>query len=181
MSTKFNPQAQDTSQTRSTPTVPPPQTYRQIAATHIATLSEINAQLPKLLTYFAACISQPTSTPIEIAATKHKPDTVLTREESIFYMSYYIGQSLGLIREQLLKQVADLERYGVISEKGVRFGAGEEVRNGGYGEFDVGVLNARVGAGQGGGGEVMERLEGVVGELARRSGLGEEGGMDVDG
>jgi hypothetical protein len=46
------------------------QTYNQIAADHIDTLSIINEQLPKLLAYSAAAISQLTNNPVETSAQK---------------------------------------------------------------------------------------------------------------
>jgi hypothetical protein len=51
------------------------QTYNQIAASHIDTLSIINEQLPKLLAYSAAAISQLTNNPVETSAQKDQPDS----------------------------------------------------------------------------------------------------------
>jgi len=176
-------------------TAPPPtdsQTYRQIAATHIDTLSSINAQLPKLLAYFAAVISQLTNDPLETPISKDKPDTPRQRQESMWLMTLFLGKCIGEIREELVTQINDLERYGVIPAKHPKYTAlpaqGQvadpeaSVKNGGYGDFDVGVLNARAASGHVGGEDVLDRVKTMVEDLMRRSGVeaqGEE--MVVDG
>ncbi|KAF2827265.1 hypothetical protein CC86DRAFT_369442 [Ophiobolus disseminans] len=174
---------------------PESQTYRQIAATHIDTLSDINAQLPKLLTYFAAAISQLTNNPIETPLSKDKADTPRQRQESMWLMTIFLGKCIGEIREELVKQVNDLERYGVIPAKHPKYTAipmqGQaaaavdpeaSVKNGGYGDFDVGVLNARAASGHIGGEDVLDRVKAMVEDLMRRSGVEASGDeMVVDG
>lgn len=90
-------------------------------------------------------------------------------------MTFYLGMNIALIRTELAKQIDDLERYGVIPEKMAKFGGdggGDgKVKNGGYGEFDVGVLNARASAGQVGGEDVLGRVKGVVEELMMKIGV----------
>lgn len=54
--------------------------------------------------------------------------------------------------------------------------------NGGYGDFDVGVLNARAASGHVGGEDVLDRIKAMVEDLKKRSEVeadGEE--MAVDG
>lgn len=46
----------------------------------------------------------------------------------------------------------------------------ESVTNGGLGDLDIGVLNARAGTRQQGGNEVLGRVEGIVEELVKRAG-----------
>lgn len=174
---------------------PQSQTYRQIAASHIDTLSRINEQLPKLLTYFAATISQLTNNPIETPVSKDKPDTIQSRQEALWMMSLFTSASIKEIREELIMQINDLERYGVIPEKHQRYtplpreGQATKtvdpettVTNGGFGNFDVGILNARAASGHAGEEDVLDRLKTLTEELIRRSG-GEvnEEEMVVDG
>lgn len=170
------------------------QTYRQIAANHIDTLSGINEQLPKLLAYFAATISQLTNNPIETKGQVGQPDTVKGRQSALWMMSLYVGMAVKEIREELETQINDLERYGVIPAKHTKHiplpNAGQaakphdpqaSVKNGGYGNFDVGVLNARAAPGHIGGEDVLDRVKTVVEELMKRSGLetnGEEMAVD---
>ena len=78
-----------------------PQSYRQIAASHIDTLSRINGQLPKLLAYFAAAISQLTNNPIETSDQKDKPDTPKSRQAALWVMTIYVGACIKQIREEL--------------------------------------------------------------------------------
>lgn len=171
------------------------QTYHQIAATHIDTLSSINEQLPKLLTYFAAAISQLTNNPIETPVSKDQPDSAETRQQSLWVMTMYVGAAIKEIREELSKQINDLERYGVIPAKHPKYtvmpkqgqSASEvvdseaSVKNGGYGDFDVGVLNARAASGHIGGDDVLDRVKAMVEDLMKRSGAKANGeNMAVD-
>ncbi|KAH9880079.1 hypothetical protein J1614_002105 [Plenodomus biglobosus] len=184
-----------------------PETYRQVAAAHIATLSEINHQLPKMLRYFATALTQLTDHPIHHApaspSSTNTADTLESRREAFRKYATFTGMSVTLIRDELVRQIEDLEKYKVIPASHPKFTVAKRhgdtapskeendpqvgVRNGGYGEFDVGVLNARASTGLGGQG-VLERVRGVLEELAKRSGGGEreEGGdedkeMTVDG
>ncbi|KAF2849267.1 hypothetical protein T440DRAFT_469373 [Plenodomus tracheiphilus IPT5] len=187
---------------------PQPETYRQAAASHIATLSEINHQLPKMLRYFATALTQLTDHPIHDGpsspSSSSPTDTVESRREAFRKYATFTGMSVNLIREELVRQIEDLEKYKVIPASHPKFTvakrytdstpAKEEpldpragVKNGGYGEFDVGVLNARARAGMGGE-DVLERVRGVLEELVRRrEGVDEseigDGGKDmvVDG
>jgi hypothetical protein len=170
------------------------QTYRQIAATHIDTLSKINGQLPKLLAYFAAAISQLTNNPIETSDQKDKPDTPRERQQALWVMTIYVGACIKQIREELFEQINDLERYGVIPAKHPKYtampGQGQagnakdpeaSVKNGGYGDFDVGVLNARAASGHIGGEDVLDRVKAMVEELMKKNGVeanGEEMAVD---
>ncbi|KAH5531670.1 mediator of RNA polymerase II transcription subunit 11 [Parastagonospora nodorum] len=170
------------------------QTYNQIAATHIDKLSKINEQIPKLLTYFAAAISQLTNNPVETPAQKDQPDTRQAREQALWMQTVFVGLSINQIREALLTQISDLERYGVIPATQAKYTAQQigknapqhdpeaSVKNGGYGDFDVGVLNARAASGQAGGEDVLDRVKAIVEELKKRD-EGEEDGekMAVDG
>ncbi|KAF2033278.1 hypothetical protein EK21DRAFT_98291 [Setomelanomma holmii] len=172
-----------------------PQTYRQIAATHIDTLSRLNETLPKLLAYFAATISQLTNNPVETNQSKGKSDTVNTRQAAMWTNAMYVGLTIRNLREVLTEQINDLERYGVIPAKHPKYtalpGPGQatvahdpeaSVKNGGYGDFDVGVLNARAASGHVSSEDMLDRLQSMVEELAKRGGIegdGEE--MVVDG
>jgi hypothetical protein len=170
------------------------QTYNQIAATHIDTLSRINEQLPKLLTYFAAAISQLTNNPVETPAQKDQPDTPQSRQQALWMQTMFVGLSIHQIREELVNQINDLERYGVIPATHPKYTPQQigkvapphdpqaSVTNGGYGDFDVGVLNARAASGHVGGEHVLDRIRTIVEDLKKRSEddkSGEE--MVVDG
>ncbi|KAH8727094.1 hypothetical protein GQ44DRAFT_612399 [Phaeosphaeriaceae sp. PMI808] len=158
------------------------QTYRQIAANHIDILSRINGQLPKLLAYFAAAISQLTNNPIETSDQKGKPDTPQARQQALWVMTIYVGACIKQIREELVDQVNDLERYRVIPAKHPKYSAlpGEGqaaktndaeagVKHGGYGDFDVGVLNARAASGHIGGEDMLDRVKAMVEDLIKKS------------
>jgi hypothetical protein len=157
------------------------QTYRQIAATHIDTLSKINGQLPKLLAYFAAAISQLTNNPVETSESKDKPDTPKERQQALWVMTIYVGACIKQIREELVEQINDLEQYGVIPAKSPKHialpGPGQAaaakdpeagVVNNGYGDFDVGVLNARAASGHVGEEDVLDRVKTMVEEFVSR-------------
>jgi hypothetical protein len=170
------------------------QTYNQIAANHIDVLSKINEQLPKLLTYFAAAISQLTNNPVETPGQKDQPDTPQARQQALWMQTMFVGLSIHQIREELVSQINDLERYGVIPAAHPKYTPQQigdnapphdpqkSVTNGGYGDFDVGVLNARAASGHVGGDDVLDRIRNMVEELKKRS-EGEADGeqMAVDG
>lgn len=195
-----------------TPKSSQPETYRHIAAAHIATLSEINHQLPKMLRYFATALTQltdrpihdtPSSTDTADAATTTTttpttpPDTLESRREAFRKYATFAGYSVNLIREELVRQIQDLEKHNVIPARHPKFIVPKRhgdmtaavvdpqanVKNGGYGDFDVGVLNARASAGAGAGmdgnEDVLERVRGVLEELTKRvegvEGVEEEG------
>ncbi|KAL5116799.1 hypothetical protein ACEQ8H_005280 [Pleosporales sp. CAS-2024a] len=171
-----------------------PQTYHQIAAAHIDTLSRINEQLPKLLTYFAAAISQLTNSPVETPAQKDQPDTPQARQQALWMQTMFVGLSINQIREELINQINDLERYGVIPAKHNKYATNQtgkpgaphdpeaSVTNGGYGDFDVGVLNARAASGHVGGEHVLDRVAKMVQELKERTEVAADGEeMAVDG
>ncbi|KAH7094928.1 hypothetical protein FB567DRAFT_16026 [Paraphoma chrysanthemicola] len=172
-----------------------PQTYRQIAASHIDALTRVNEMLPKLLIYSAAMISQLTNNPVETNQTKGKPDTVNNRQNALWTNAFYVGMTIKVIRDNLFEQIEDLERYGVIPAKHPRYtplpGQGQaakehdpeaSVKNGGYGDFDVGVLNARAASGHTGAEDMLDRVKALVEDLAKRSGIDIDGGeMVVDG
>lgn len=183
---------------------PAQQTYRHIAASHIDTLNEINRQLPKMLTYFATALTQLTNNPIRDRDQESEPDTVEARQAAFRKYAIYVGLSVNLIREQLRLQINDLEAHKVIPKSHPKYRPVETakqaeahrdkdkeekqfvdtekfVTNGGYGEFDVGVLNARASLGQVGGEDTLDRVKAILDELKRRS---EEDGIEpmlVDG
>jgi hypothetical protein len=189
MSTEADPQATAVKEQEDTPkqdgaqnsfkSLQEAQTYHQIAAAHIDKLSDLNAQLPKLLTYFAAAISQLTNNPIEVPASKDQPDSAEIRQKAVFQMTMFVAACVNEIREILVDQINDLERYGVIPAKHPKYtkqGPGPvavdpeaSVKNGGYGDFDVGVLNARAASGHIGGDDVLERVKAMVEDLMKRT------------
>lgn len=109
------------------------------------------------------------------------------------------------LREALIEEINDLERYKVIPATMPKFTAlpssipsmGQQqqqqqapvkqdpdagVQNGGYGSFDVGVLNSKVKSGQVGGNDTLDRVRAVLDELLERSGQKSNGDeMAVDG
>ncbi|KAF1843751.1 uncharacterized protein K460DRAFT_357438 [Cucurbitaria berberidis CBS 394.84] len=207
MSTNANQQPPATSDEQQTENVvkpteasngaPKTQSYRQVAASHIDTLSEINRQLPKMLTYFATALTQLTNNPIHDRDQEGESDTPEARQAAFRKYAIYVGLSVGLIRDELTKQINDLELYKVIPKSHPKYAASKrqgekgekdvndpekDVKNGGYGEFDVGVLNARASSGQVGGEDVLDRAKAILEDLKRRSGdVTEEEEMIVDG
>ncbi|EUC48435.1 hypothetical protein COCMIDRAFT_2696 [Bipolaris oryzae ATCC 44560] len=171
-------------------------TYRQIAAEHIDTLNEINHQIPKLLKYFATALSQLTNDPIPFQhdAMQCEPGTLEARKEAFRINALFCGTSCEIIRQELVKQINALERYKVIPKSHPKFavtqsqarkGKEEEsevvdpekdVKNGGYGDFDVGVLNARASSGQVGAEDVLDRARAILQELQKRT----EGATNAD-
>jgi len=171
-----------------------PKTYREVAAEHIDTLNEINHQIPKLLKYFATALSQLTNDPIPFQhdAMQCTPGTLEARKEAFRINALFCGASCEVIRSELVKQINALERYKVIPKSHPKFtvnqrqGQGQaqkgkenesevvdpekEVKNGGYGEFDVGVLNARASSGQVGTEDVLDRAKAILEELQKRTG-----------
>jgi hypothetical protein len=178
------------------------QTYRQIAASHIEALNKLNSNLPDILALIAAALSQLTNNPIQ---SEQREDSIQSRNLDTQVFSNTIKQYMQEFRETLAEQINDLERYKVIPAHMPKFtalprelqgvgGAQQQpqtsvhrdpdagVKNGGYGDFDVGVLNARVASGQVGGEDTLDRVKAVLDELLERSGQktnGEE--MAVDG
>jgi hypothetical protein len=173
---------------------PQQQTYRQIAAAHIHALNQINAELPRILVHFASAMTQLTNNPIP-KQEREEGDSLQARQDDLRYFAYVTRRLVELLRADLVSQINDLEHYKVIPAKHPKFTPVQTeeqghqqrdpeagVKNGGYGDFDVGVLNARVASGQIGGEDVLERVRGVLEELLKRGG-GEANGEDmaVDG
>lgn len=177
------------------------QDYRQIAAAHIDTLSEVNRQVPKMLTYFATALSQLTNNPIQEPRREGEPsregekETLADRQAACRKYCLFVAYGVAEIRDELLKQINDLAAHKVIPKRnweGLKeaqknadkdaVDTEKEVRNAGYGEFDVGVLNARVASGQGSEEHVLDRVKGILEEL-KKHGIEEKNGdeMVVDG
>lgn len=178
------------------------QTYRQIAASHIEALNKLNSNLPDILALIAAALSQLTNNPIQ---SEPRDDSPQARNMDTLAFSNAIKSLMQGFRAALIEQINDLERYKVIPATMPKFtalpssmpgiGAQQQqqqapvkqdpdagVKNGGYGDFDVGVLNARVASGQTGGEDALDRVRAVLDELLERSRQevkGEE--MAVDG
>ncbi len=158
-----------------------PQTYRQIAAKNINTLSEINRQLPKLLTWFAIALTQLTNNPIQDNDQEGQPDNVEARQATFRKYALYVGTITEEIRDELTKQINDLARYKVITKAHPKHtplnkqGGKEEKevdphqKNGGFGDFDVGVLNARASSGSVGGEDVLDRIKAILEELKKHT------------
>ncbi|KAF2130117.1 hypothetical protein P153DRAFT_366586 [Dothidotthia symphoricarpi CBS 119687] len=174
------------------------QTYRQTAASNIRHLSRLNEHLPTMLTYFATALTQLTTSPIHTEKQQNQPDSVLARQVALREAMGTVMMMTNILREELITQIEELEKHGVIPAAHQRFTAaqpravdGQEdrprdseagVKNGGYGDFDVGVLNARAASGQVGGEDALNRLKAVLEDLTKRSG-GDVNGEDmaVDG
>lgn len=162
---------------------PQAKTYRQVAAAHIDTLNEINHQLPKMLRYFATALTQLTNNPIHDHDQEGQPDTLEARQAAFRKYAIYIGMSVNLVREELTQQINDLELYKVIPKSHPKYTVAkrqgdksdkeivdpeQSTKNGGYGEFDVGVLNARARSDQVGQEDVLDRVKGLLEDLMKR-------------
>lgn len=174
----------------------PPQAYRDIAATHIRDLSAVDAKLPVILRTSATAISQLTNKPIRPPDTE---DSTQARRDTLEQTSKEIFKLVHEVRTALHAQIDALEAEGVVPPEQIKYVApfqpppGQEqqpmqrphdpevsVTNGGLGDMDVGILNARAGVRQTGGEEMLDKVKAVVEELVKRSEAdGEE--MDVDG
>ncbi|OSS46463.1 hypothetical protein B5807_08582 [Epicoccum nigrum] len=198
-----NADAIDTEAPAPSPTAISQQTYRQIAATHIAALSTLNSSLPDILTFVAAVLSQLTNHPIP---SEPHEDSAKARSIDIGLFSGAIKELVQAFREALVAQINDLERYKVIpatlprytplpgTVRGVEVPLDQQeeeppkhdpdagVKNGGYGNFDVGVLNAQVSTGLVGDEHALDRVKALLDDLLERSGRRPEGeDMVVDG
>jgi hypothetical protein len=177
--------------------------YRSTATTHIRALSTLSTRVPAILNHAATTLSQLTNAPIPSSTTA--ADSPQARRDAISSSAKAYFAAVFDIATELLTQVSDLEEAGVIPAQEVRYiartvrdedaGFGGQggllakagmpqttpkdseaaVTNGGLGEFDIGVLNARAGIREGGEGEVLERVKRLLEDLERR---GKEGGEE---
>lgn len=151
-----------------------------------------------MLTYFATALTQLTNNPIPTEKQQGQPDSMLARQVALREAMGTVMMMTNILREELTTQIEELEKHGVIPATHQRFTAaqpravhGQEdrprdpeagVKNGGYGDFDVGVLNARAASRQVGSEDALDRVKAVLEELVKRSredASGEE--MAVDG
>lgn len=165
-----------------------PQTYNQIAAAHIDRLNGVNRQLPKVLTYFATALTQLTNNPIR-SGDEGEEDSKAARLAAFRKYAIYVGYAISQIRDELKDQINDLEQCKVIPKSQPKFtteapraeSRGQDqdgkavdpeayVTNGGYGNFDVGVLNARASSGRVEGEDVLDRMKAILEELTKRAG-----------
>lgn len=179
------------------------QTYRQIAASHIEALNKLNSNLPDILALIAAALSQLTNNPIQ---SEPREDSPQSRNMDMSAFSNAIRTTMNEFRAALIEQINDLERYKVIpstmpkftglpsampgvggtqqqqTQESVKQDPDAGTKNGGYGDFDVGVLNARVASGQVVGEDTLNRVKAVLDELLERGGQKSDGKeMAVDG
>ncbi|KAF2787298.1 hypothetical protein K505DRAFT_316962 [Melanomma pulvis-pyrius CBS 109.77] len=180
------------------PTGPLP--YRQNAANHIRDLSSVNEKIPDILRTSATAISQLTTRPVIPDPSSSLPrdiDTPTNRKLILQQCSQDLFTSVGEISAALHAQITDLHEAKVIPATQIRYippttRPGQQpvetprdsemtVTNGGLGDLDVGILNARAGVRQAGGGEVLDRVRGILETLAKRAQEGEEERMVVDG
>jgi hypothetical protein len=178
-----------------------PQPYRETAATHIRTLSTLNARIPSLLTASATTFSQLTNAPITpTTTTPNPPDTPSARHKALHSSATTFFTTVLELGSALHAQIEALEKEKVVPADEVKYsapaptqqgGAGQQgqgadqkkevkdseatVKNGGLGSYDVGVLNARAGVRQKDGGEVLERVRVLLQELVE-----EMGGVDEE-
>lgn len=180
--------------------------YRTTATAHIRALSALSTRLPPVLSHAATTLSQLTNAPI--ASSSSATDSPQVRRDAISSSAKEYFAAVFDISRELHKQVDDLEEAGVIPAQEVRYtartvreedaGFGGQggllakagmpqtqpkdseatVTNGGLGEFDIGVLNARAGIREGGEDEVLEKVKRLLEDLERRS---KEGGEDEGG
>ncbi|KAF2241994.1 hypothetical protein BU26DRAFT_439633 [Trematosphaeria pertusa] len=201
-----NPSAPTQPQSQSQNQQQQQQPYRDIAATQIRSLSAINARIPSILTTSATTISQLTNAPIHppsMDLSPTAPDTPALRRAALSTSSNAFFSLVLELRTALHAQINELEEQGVIPAEAVRYFAPVQqqgppgqtqqqaehrdseatVTNGGLGDFDVGVLNARAGVRQRDGEEVLGRVKKVLEELVRQSEEVEvkEEEMSVDG
>ena len=180
------------------------ETYRSNATEHIRALSTLNTRLPPILNCAATTLSQLTNAPIvsSAAPTVAPDEEPEARREAIASSANEYFTAVFNLSKELHKQVTDLQEAGVIPAEEVRYIARTEqpniaasaqpgmpaappatakdteatVTNGGLGEFDIGVLNARAGVRGTGEDEVLDRVKRLLEHLKRRP----EGGVEND-
>ncbi|KAJ4348328.1 uncharacterized protein N0V89_009702 [Didymosphaeria variabile] len=170
--------------------------YRSAASTHIRALSTLSSRVPPILNHAATTLSQLTNAPISSSTTA---DSSQARRNAISSSAKEYFTAVFDIAKDLHKQVSDLEEAGVIPAEEVRYIARtvrEEdtafggqggvlaktgmpqtmpkdsevtITNGGLGEFDIGVLNARAGIRESGEGEVLEKVKRLLEDLDGRT------------
>ncbi|KAF2704253.1 hypothetical protein K504DRAFT_462825 [Pleomassaria siparia CBS 279.74] len=194
------PQTQATDSPTQVPTIP----YRQDAANHIRDLSKLNETIPTLLRTSATAISQLTTRPIVPPRPLSDPDSALppdtpeTRKDVLLQCTIDLFTFISTTSSALNEQIADLQAASVIPATQIRVAPipitrpGQQaderprdpestVTNGGLGDLDVGILNARAGVRQAGGEEVLDRVKGILEELVREREGEELNKMVVDG
>ncbi|ORY11975.1 hypothetical protein BCR34DRAFT_564332 [Clohesyomyces aquaticus] len=159
------------------------QTYRQIAATNIRQLSTLSEQIPSILRTSALALSLLTTSPISTPTNPHPPptsDTLSFRSAKFTETTQDLFVAITAIRDTLHAQIDAMRENGVIAGEVMREATGV-VTNGGMGAFDTAVLNARARGGRIRDGEVLGRVEGLVGGVEDVGRKSVEGKMDVDG
>ncbi|KAL1602829.1 hypothetical protein SLS60_006250 [Paraconiothyrium brasiliense] len=172
--------------------------YRSTATTHIRALSTLSTRVPPILNHAATTLSQLTNAPIP-STSSTAADSQQARRNAISSSAKEYFTAVFDLAKDLHKQVSDLEEAGVIPAEEVRYiartvreedtqfgGQGgvlgktgmpqtmpkdseATVINGGLGEFDIGVLNARVGIRESGEGEVLEKVKRLLEDLDSRT------------
>lgn len=171
--------------------------YRSNATEHIRALSTLSTRLPPILNSAATTLSQLTNAPIvsSTAPAVADDEEPKARREAIATSAQEYFTAVFNLSKELHKQVNDLEEAGVIPAEEVRYIARTEepaarqpplpgmppeppaiakdteatVTNGGLGEFDIGVLNARAGVRGTGEDELLDRVKRLLGDLHRRT------------
>lgn len=176
------------------------ETYRDIATSHIRHLSALSTRLPPIINSAATTISQLTNSPI--SSTSSAEDTLEARRSAISASANEYFTAVFNLSNDLHKQVADLEEAGVIPAEEVRYVARIDeghngpvtgqpgmlpapqtkakdteatVTNGGLGEFDIGVLNARAAVRDDGEDQILERIKKLLKDLQPRTEGSDEG------
>ncbi|KAF2737989.1 hypothetical protein EJ04DRAFT_509945 [Polyplosphaeria fusca] len=164
---------------------PLPQPYQQTAADNIRQLSTINESLPHILLHFGTAVSQLTKSPVSSNPT----DSTQAREASFNASANALFRLINTTRNTLKDQVSSLQSQGVVPAETVRYipprvrahregEPGDDkdkdvedseatITNGGLGDLDVGLLNARARVGREGT-EALERAEKLLRDLEGR-------------
>ncbi|KAF1973189.1 hypothetical protein BU23DRAFT_465594 [Bimuria novae-zelandiae CBS 107.79] len=165
------------------------ETYRSTATAHIRDLSTLSERLPPILNSAATAFSQLTNAPISSSSTA--ADTPQARRDAIASSANEYFTAVFNLSKDLHKQVTDLEEAGVIPAEEIRYTARQmgmsgmpqiktkdseaTVTNGGLGEFDIGVLNARAGVHENGEDQVLEKVKRLLEDLQRQTARSEQG------
>ncbi|KAF2266229.1 hypothetical protein CC78DRAFT_567097 [Lojkania enalia] len=161
-----------------------PHPYRQTAADNIRKLSTVNQKnIPTILRTSATAISQLTNNPIVPTTTSQTAyqDSPQSREVAFARASEQLFTLINITRDALHSQISKLKDENVIPAETVRTlpsqgptdhgqegqQVGEEIKNGGLGDLDVGVLNARARVGREGE-EVLDRVTDILQDLVKK-------------
>ena len=155
--------------------------------------------IPHLLRISGTAVSQLTTRPVVTSTSSNShedTDTPELRKSVLQRCTHDLFKSIGEVTKILHAQIADLQAEKVIPAAQVRYippaarpGQQPEERlrdseatvtNGGLGDLDIGILNARAGVKQVGGEKILDRVQAILEALVKQAEREDEDKMAVD-